>query len=609
MKGFLIIGYDNSKSELINTQEVENEILRRWSGGFIKKKFDNNVVQNIVGYQINREERSLKYGINNNENSSIFIAGDFYGYLKDYNTSLLSYKESVEFIQKSSFFEKHIEFEGNSCICQITNANIILQNDLEGYRKLYYYFENGLFCISTSMPLIIKSLKKRWKIRKNAIISYITSRESKWPLTFLEDVNVLPPLSRLVVTKNGMEISSKSYSDFYDLQYISKSDLKELLYDYFELIIKRKTSKNTAVTLSGGYDSNCLTKLYSDVYGKDFTAISLGYDAKFERGTNINNETIYSERIARKLGIPFKKYILNKEMFYNEIDAFIDSIDQPGHDPSSNFIMNKYLKLDGFDLVVNGMGGDANFSDKKYKNFVLSLNKFRSKTERSGIDILARSVKYKGLFKFFKPYGHLEQTADVHALFERSQIFKSHAWEFINKNIKKEVDEERLLRKHYFDNLYSKAKTNQEIFYSRALLCSPDEYHALSMAEINNIQILMPFVNTKISLMVMNGSKYNKVTNRKFEMDVFKGINEDLLAKSKSGLSIPYSEWMSEYSNKVFEYYNDLRIFSNEDIDLISFRNQYNNDISIRNSNFANIVLWKLLVVAKYIQKYNLIFE
>ena len=125
-------------------------------------------------------------------------------------------------------------------------------------------------------------------------MSYICSRESKWPLTFIENIFVLPPLSRAELTKDSLNITSKTFSDFYNLEKISKQDLKEQLYKKYELIIKRKNSENTAVTLSGGYDSNCLTKLCP---GKEnFTAVSVGYKAKHERGTNINDETVYAEK-------------------------------------------------------------------------------------------------------------------------------------------------------------------------------------------------------------------------------------------------------------------------------------------------------------------------
>jgi len=168
------------------------------------------------------------------------------------------------------------------------------------------------------------------------------------------------------------------------------------------------------------------------------------------------------------------------------------------------------------------------------------------------------------------------------------------------------LDNERALRRRFFENLYRASKTKQEIFYSLALFSNPDEFHALSMAERNNIELLMPFINTNVALNAINGSHYNNTTNREFEISIFGGINEELLAKSKSGFSIPYAEWMPSVADKVFEFYNDLEYFSKDDFSIQSFQDNYNNEEALRNSNVANVVIWKLLVVMEYIKRYKI---
>lgn len=605
MKGFLVICYDNVSSGVISTETLENK-LKRKGIQFSKNRSQNNVYQNIYGYQL------FKGTASNNKiksDSPIFIAGDLYGLYKDNNTKLLSYNESVEFIDKSCFYKDYVDFEGNSCVCQITQEEIIIQNDIEGYRKLFYFRDKEIFCVATSLPLILHVINRDWRLRKNAIVGYLCGRESKWPLTFVEDIKVLPPLSRAIVSESDIEITSKIYSDFYNIEKINREELSKQLYDNLELIIKRKRSSNTAVTLSGGYDSNCLTKLYTNVYGNNFTAVSVGYEAIHERGTNINDETVYAERISNKLGIPFRKYRFNKEQFFNEIDNFIDAIDQPGHDPSSNFIMNKYLRSDGFDLVVNGMGGDANFADKSSLSYGFKLNQLRKHITPFIFDLFGRAVRYRGPFRFFRPYQHLKRSIVFHDLFERNQIFKNPVFKYVNPICLNEIDQERFLRNSYFNRLYDNASTEQEIFYSLALFCSPDEFHALSMAEGNEIDILMPFVNTKICTAVMNGSHFNKIINREFEMKLFGGIDKDLLAKKKSGFSIPYAEWVPSISDTVFDFFSDIILFSNDDFNFELFRDNYKNDINTSKSNFANILVWKLHIVQEYIKKYELILD
>jgi len=204
------------------------------------------------------------------------------------------------------------------------------------------------------------------------------------------------------------------------------------------------------------------------------------------------------------------------------------------------------------------------------------------------------------------PYDHLNQANSFHDLFERAQIFRNPACTYLSRNKQIEIDNERSLRSEYFEHLYRASKTKQEIFYSLAIFLSPDEFHALSMAERNNIELLMPFVNTNVALNAINGSHYSNTTNREFEISIFGGINEELLAKSKSGFSIPYGEWMPSEADKIFEFYNDLEYFSEDDFKIQSFQDNYTNDEALRNSNFANVVIWKLLVVMEYINRYKI---
>lgn len=602
MNGFLVIGYNQGTAEKVSVNKLEQEI-RQKNIKYKKSIFTNKTYDRIISYQFFKASDNID---NVDLNLSVLVAGDIYGHLKSDNNKILSYNEAISLVQNSRFSEEHVAYEGNACVGKVTDEKLIFQNDLEGYRKLYYFQKRDIFSISTYLPLILAVIEEKWMLRKNAVLSFICSRESKWPLTFIEQILVLPPLSRAEFTRNDFKITSKTYSDFYNLEKISKQVLREQLYKKYELIIKRKNSENTAVTLSGGYDSNCLTKLFTSVYGKDFTAVSVGYKAKHERGTNINDETVYAKKVASKLGIPFKRYLFDKDDFFGELTHFIDAIDQPGHDPSSNFIMNKYLKSDGYQLVINGMGGDANFSSKRNLLLGTTLYKFSNIIGSSSISSIGKYLGNRGPFSYYMPYNHLNQANSFHDLFERAQIFRNPACTYLSKSKQKEIDNERALRRRFFENLYRASKTKQEIFYSLALFSNPDEFHALSMAERNNIELLMPFINTNVALNAINGSHYNNTTNREFEISIFGGINEELLAKSKSGFSIPYAEWMPSVADKVFEFYNDLEYFSKDDFSIQSFQDNYNNEEALRNSNVANVVIWKLLVVMEYIKRYKI---
>jgi len=600
MKGFILLAANVDFFNRFTISDLEFEIKRR-NLKFSKSCTSNKVYEKVIGYQLFNCNDEIE-----DSSADLFMAGDLYGLFQAYNQSQLNYLEAKRLISNCSLATGYIPFDGNVCVASIFEDKIVFQTDLEGYRKIFYYQDSNLLCISSYLPLILKALTKDWKIRRNAVISFICSRESKWPLTFVEGVFSLPPLSRAEVTKEGLRISSKTFSDFYELKRVSKSNLREQLYNRYKLVAERKLGQNTAVTLSGGFDSNCLAKLYANISKNNFTAISVGYNAKRERDSNTYDETEYAKNAARSLGIPFKKYYFDRKDYFNEFDNFIDTIDQPGLDPSSNYLMNKYLHQDKFDLVVNGMGGDANYSSKRTLSLELLLFQLTRKLGIKPFQTLGKYCNYQGPFRLFK--GHLQKGSETgyFDMLERNQLFSSPICKYITESTLREVDNERGLRMKFWNNLYDQRLVNQELFYSLALFSNPDEYHALSMAERNDIEILMPFVDTKSVLLIMNGSHFHKIANRDFEMSIFGGINTKLLLKVKSGLSIPYSEWIPPLANAIFEYYTHTQYFEGGDFDIKAFQQRYQTDEIFSKSNMANIILWKLLVVQNYINNNSL---
>lgn len=453
--------------------------------------------------------------------------GKIFGKINNDNTKKLTYTESLKFVseninQNSAFFG----FDGSCSLVAVGNESFVFQNDIEGYKKVFYYESQGIICISSNLTYILKIIKKRWKIRKNAVFSYILQRESKWPLTFIEEIKLLPPLTKGILTENGISFENTILSDFYKLEKVGKKELLEDMYASYERIIKREDSKNVAVTLSGGFDSNCLTKLYSQSYNDKFTAVSLGYASKREKDANVYDEAIYAEKIADFLNIPFKKYFVNKEYFISQIDSLIKTLDQPGHDPSSNFLLNDLLRKDGFDAVVTGMGGDALFSSKaglKLSGFIYKL------ANNSGsyqcLNFISKQLNFKGILNPFNSKHFLKSPKSFTELRELQKINKNSLDNFIDSSVKKQLFNEVDLRLDYYTKIESTASVQLEKYYSYALLSNPDEYHADIMAQRNNLKTIMPFVSMAPVLKLLNASRFLNISNRAFEMEIFKGIN------------------------------------------------------------------------------------
>jgi hypothetical protein len=594
MKGFVLVCYNNNQENNVSNTVLENYLS---DSDFLykKNKYENNLYDNVIGYQLyNNNELDESYGGN------VLLTGECFGVFNDENKIKYSHKEYAELVEQSDKTE-FVKLDSDGVFCVIDEDEIYFQNDITGIKKLFYYKDDNLFILSTSVPFLIRAVTKSWRIRKTSVLSYLCGRDVKWPYTFIDEILVLPPLSIANLSVDGLTLKSITFSELYNLERVNKSELKTDLYKSYKNQVCRREEEKIAVTLSGGYDSNCLTKLFLQSKPNSFTAVSLGYASKRVADKNIYDETVYAEKIAKKLKIPFKRYLINKLLFFELLEEYVSLIDQPGHDPSSNFILNKMLKKDGFELVVNGLGGDANFASKKYIKIAFFLHSIFS---NNVLYYLSKLFKFRGpftYFKYLKDFGNDIPT--FYELYEKSLLFSSNIDSFISDEAKSLILRDSLSRKDYILNVKLKSKSFFDNYYSNTLLLNPCEYHASLTAERLNIKILIPFINVKSVLKVINGSHYNNINNREFEMEIFNGIDKDLLADKKSGFSFPYTEWMPPISEELFSYYEDLDYFDlDKDFDFRGFVKKYREDSVFSKSIKSNILIWKLLKVKKFVE-------
>lgn len=604
MKGFTIIAYDDVDSDLIHLDQFSKH-LDDEKINYEKREFESDHHNVIVGFQFFDEDNSNKeISI---DNSNIFVNGAIYGSIDNLNDERSDDQTTKDFIKNNDKLDDtFLSFDGNCVYAIVKNNAIYLQNDFEGYKRIFYYKTDNIFCVSTSLPFITKIINQSWKIRKNAIFSHLLQRECKWPLTFVEGIMVLPPITRAVYAHDSFKFSSKTFADAYKNKSVTRDEIKNEVYQDYKNIILRESYGKVAVTLSGGYDSNCLVKLYKDNFKAPFTAVSLGYASNRKKDSNVYDETIYAQKIADKLGIDFKRYLIDERQFFDHLDQFIESLDQPAHDPSSNFLLNKLLKQDGFDCVVSGMGGDANYSSK-----------FRIKTVKKLFDIskalqtypllhfFSKKLSFKGPLNYFNTKSFVNKPQSFFDLVEVNKISKSSFNQFLSPAVSKSLYQEIDFRRAYYKNIVSHAHNDLDIFYSISVLTNPDEYHADLMAERNGLTMIMPYVNIRPITKILNGSKYQNINNREYQMELFGGIDKELLLKSKSGFSFPYTEWMKNYVDEVDSYYSKYNYFSKEDFDFSSFIQRYRDDQAFADQVIPNQIIWKLLVIMKYIKLHS----
>ena len=110
-----------------------------------------------------------------------------------------------------------------------------------------------------------------------------------------------------------------------------------------------------SVFLSGGLDSSSIAGTMIDCGVKDLIGITVAY----EEFKNLHHdESVAAKIIADHYGFEHHVRWVSREEFYSDIEAILDSMDQPSIDGVNTWYASKAVKELGLKVVLSGVGGD-----------------------------------------------------------------------------------------------------------------------------------------------------------------------------------------------------------------------------------------------------------
>ena len=110
-----------------------------------------------------------------------------------------------------------------------------------------------------------------------------------------------------------------------------------------------------AVFLSGGVDSAAVANLAQRTSSAPVHTFTLGFEeAEYDEGPD-------ARRIAAAIGTQHQEVILSEQRFISNLDAAVDSLDQPTFDGLNSYYMSQAIREAGFKVALVGTGGDELF--------------------------------------------------------------------------------------------------------------------------------------------------------------------------------------------------------------------------------------------------------
>jgi asparagine synthetase B (glutamine-hydrolysing) len=110
-----------------------------------------------------------------------------------------------------------------------------------------------------------------------------------------------------------------------------------------------------AVFLSGGVDSSVMANLAQHAANSPIHTFTLAFEEQEL------NEGPIARRIAAAIGTEHHEVMLTEQHFVDNLEAALDSLDQPTFDGLNSYYMSHAIRSAGFTVALSGTGGDELF--------------------------------------------------------------------------------------------------------------------------------------------------------------------------------------------------------------------------------------------------------
>jgi asparagine synthase (glutamine-hydrolysing) len=114
-----------------------------------------------------------------------------------------------------------------------------------------------------------------------------------------------------------------------------------------------------AVFLSGGVDSSVMANLAQRAADSPIHTFTLAFEEQEL------NEGPIARQIAAAIGTEHHEVVLTEQHFVDNLDAALDSLDQPTFDGLNAYYMSHAIRAAGFTVALSGTGGDELFGGYK----------------------------------------------------------------------------------------------------------------------------------------------------------------------------------------------------------------------------------------------------
>jgi len=309
--------------------------------------------------------------------------------------------------------------------------------------------------------------------------------------------------------------------------------------------------------LSGGIDSGALMGLVHDLGIQNLKTVTVAFD-EFRGGPD--DEAPWAEETAHHYGTRHHTRIFTNAEFKNDLEHFLDAMDQPSIDGINTYFASQAAQEVGLKVVLSGVGGDELFGGyPSFRNIPASVRTFAIPSRVPFLGELFRRF-YSSVDTFSssrpKPGGLIKYGGTcAGAYFLQRGLFMP--WELetvLDRELAVEGMRKLMLLEHIQQmmepdpkNWFGRIAALEASLYMRNQLLRDADWASMA----HSIEVRTPLVDIDllkaIAPILMSSEISKNGMNRKYLLtqSLKTPLPEKILSRPKSGFSVPIGEWLN----------------------------------------------------------------
>jgi asparagine synthase (glutamine-hydrolysing) len=239
---------------------------------------------------------------------------------------------------------------------------LTLARDPLGIKPLYLVYNpdpNGEWTVlfaSEVRAVLASGLLGKPALDPSAVASVVWNGFVLGPNTAVSGVELLPPGQVRVFDHSGKERLREDYWAIPQRPALERTDEADVARVLAECIrLHLASDVPLGIFLSGGVDSAAVANLAQRASETPVHTFTLAFEeAEY-------NEGHIARRVAKAIGTQHEEVVLTEGRFVSQLDAALDSLDQPTFDGLNAYYMSHAVREAGLKVALVGTGGDELF--------------------------------------------------------------------------------------------------------------------------------------------------------------------------------------------------------------------------------------------------------